>query len=339
MESIAPRSDIEQKLIEIWTQLLGHTAFGVHDSFFHVGGDSFSAVRLLPQLNSRFGCDISLAELVRNPTVSGIAAILGGSVTEATVLVPLNPQGRRPPLFCIHPVSGNVSRFFELARTLGEEQPVYAFQSAGLSDGLLAQDSIEQMAATYVEKIVRLRPRGPYRLLGYSMGGIVAYECARRLYERTGEHPFVAMVDTDLRDLSAIDPWDLLVRTVLKANVKGTALRGLERDAAVSTLHGLCVGHGVFDADFPLARLGDIYDTVLANIMAMRTYTPTAYSGGITLFCCGQTSDLGWSPHAGSITNHVLGADHYKAMEREGSSRIAAVLSQLPPGDGEEPCR
>ena len=322
--------DVERKLTEIWTELLGESTIGVHDSFFQMGGNSFTAVRLLTQLKSSFGCDISLADLVRTPTIAGLATVIRGNAdTEASVIVALNPKGRRPPLFCFHPVSGNVSRYFELAMALGDDQPVYAVQSIGLGDGRLAQDRVEEMAETYVEEIVRLSSEGPYRLLGYSMGGLIAYECARLLHERTGELPFVALVDTDVRRLKAIDPWKALARTVLKAAVDGAELRGLDREAAVLTLHRLCIRHGIFDADFPLERLGDIHDTVWANLAAMRSYEPSPYDGELALFCCGRASDLGWSRHARSITPHVIEGNHYVAMDQEGSAQIARVLSPL----------
>lgn len=324
------RPDVERQLTEIWTELLGESAFGPHDGFFEVGGSSFTAVRLLTQLKSRFECDISIADLVRTPTIAGLAAIVrGGTGSEKSVIVALNPHGGRPPLFCFHPVSGNVSRYFELAMALDDDQPVYALQSPGLNDGRLAQDRVEDMARTYVEEIVRLRPEGPYRLLGYSMGGLLAYESARLLHERTGELPFVALVDTDVRRLRRIDPWRTLARTVLKAAVDGAELRGLDREAAVRTLHGLCVRHGVFGEDFPLERLGDIHDTVWANLTAMRSYEPARYDGELTLFCCGKPSDLGWSRHARSVAPHAIEGNHYVAMDREGSARIARVLSGL----------
>lgn len=328
-----PRSGGEAELGEIWRELLGHSDFGVHDNFFRVGGTSFAAVRLLARLNSGFGYDIPLAELVRSPTVADLAMLLRGSATPGpAVLVPIDAAGDRPPLFCLHPIGGNVSRYVALAQALGDEQPVYGLQSIGLGDGASAVSDIEEMAASYVEEIIRLRPEGPYQLLGYSMGGMLAHACARILFERTGVQPFLALVDTDVRNLAHIDPWDEAVRIILKADrsdVDGSVLRGADRDTMVRTLHGLCVERDVLSSGFPVERLGDIFDTVWANLEAVRSFSPVPYPGEMVLFHCGEDADLGWSPYAGTIRTHVLEGGHFGLMELEGAVALAAVLRGL----------
>ncbi|WP_327305685.1 thioesterase domain-containing protein [Streptomyces sp. NBC_01298] len=328
-----PRSGVEAELGEIWSELLGHSDFGVHDSFFRVGGTSFAAIRLLARLNSAFGYDIPLAELVRSPTVADLAMLLRGSATPGpAVLVPIDATGDRPPLFCLHPIGGNVSRYVALAQALGDEQPVYGLQSIGLGDGSSAVSDIEEMAASYVEEIIRLRPEGPYQLLGYSMGGMLAHTCARMLFERTGEQPFLAVVDTDVRNLARLDPWDEVVRIVLKADrsdVDGSVLRGADRDTAVRTLHGLCVERNILSAGFPVERLGDIFDTIWANLEAVQSFSPVPYPGEMVLFCCGEDSDLGWTPYAGTIRTHVLEGGHFGVMELEGAAALAAALRGL----------
>ncbi|MFD7068324.1 thioesterase domain-containing protein [Streptomyces sp. NPDC059913] len=328
MTVFRPRSGLEGEIGEIWTELLGHGEFGTNESFFRVGGTSFAAVRLLAELKRRFGYDIPLSELVHDATVAGIGMMLRGSATTRPgVLVPLNPRGGRPPLFCFHPVSGNVIRYFGLAKALGEEQPVHGLQSIGLCEPARAQDDIADMAALYTEEILRVRPTGPYRLIGYSMGGLIAHSVAGLLHRRTGEYPVVVLIDSDVRDLDGTDPDAVVAISVLKERVDGSVLRGLDRASAVRVLHRMGVERGIFDAAFPMERLEAIHDTIRANALSMRGHTPGPYAGPLTVFSCERPSDLGWAPYGGELTRHVLPGNHYVAMEPEGTARIAAALA------------
>lgn len=111
-------------------------------------------------------------------------------------LVAINPDGSRPPLFLVHPAAGTVDCYVALARHLDPDQPLYAFQAAGVAGQGEPCDSIETMAARYVEAMRRRQPRGPYRLGGWSLGAIVAFEMARQLHEAGEETELVALLDS-----------------------------------------------------------------------------------------------------------------------------------------------
>src|SRR3954469_25088298 len=101
-------------------------------------------------------------------------------------IVEIQPQGSRPPLFLVHGVGGGMFwGYSNLARHLGNDQPIYAFKSRGL-EGLPEWATIEEMAANYITDLRAHQPRGPYLLGGYCFGGVVAYEMARQL-EGQGE--------------------------------------------------------------------------------------------------------------------------------------------------------
>ncbi|HEV7515840.1 MAG TPA: amino acid adenylation domain-containing protein, partial [Thermoanaerobaculia bacterium] len=110
-------------------------------------------------------------------------------------LVPIQPRGTERPLYLVHPVGGNVLCYAELARRLGEDQPVYGLQSLGLS-GSAPQETVAEMAASYVAAVKAAQPEGPYRLGGWSIGGVLAYEMARQLRESGAEVELLALFDS-----------------------------------------------------------------------------------------------------------------------------------------------
>jgi amino acid adenylation domain-containing protein len=198
---VAPRDAVESALAQVWEEILGIHPVGVTDSFFDLGGHSLAAVRLIAATRRRFGRDLPLAAIFRGATVESLATALRGT------------QDSGPILFCIHGAGGSVLPFADLARELGEDQSLIALEAKGLTIGEPPQRRIDEMAATYLEKVREAQPHGPYRLLGYSMGGKIAHEMARRLREEGEEVALLAILDIPAvprqADLDLVDNPDL----------------------------------------------------------------------------------------------------------------------------------
>ncbi|HEY9809170.1 MAG TPA: amino acid adenylation domain-containing protein [Halomicronema sp.] len=182
-EYIQPRDEVETKLAKIWGNVLNINAIGVKDNFFGIGGNSLQAVTIFSDIQKSFGKSLPLATLLSAPTIEQIANILRNEQENITwsSLVPIQPKGSKPPLFCVHAAAGNVLFYRDLARLLGEDQPVYGLQAQGLDGVKFPLTSVEEMAAYYLEEIRNLQIKGPYHLAGYSFGGAVAFEIARQL--------------------------------------------------------------------------------------------------------------------------------------------------------------
>ncbi len=203
IESPLPESALESQSIEaaltgLWRRTLGHPEIAPTDSFFDLGGTSLMAATLVAGIERKFRIRLPLSVFFEAPTVARMVELIGNSgwLPSWSPLVPIQPAGTRPPVFCVHPIGGNVLSFQALAAHLGPDQPVYGLQARGLNGRDLPHRSIEAMAADYLSFIRQAAPDGPCVLVGYSAGGVVGFEMARQL-TLAGQPPMLlALVDS-----------------------------------------------------------------------------------------------------------------------------------------------
>ena len=198
MGYVTPRDELEFKLAQIWENVLNVRPIGIRDNFFDIGGHSLLAVQLFAQINRVLGHDLPLATLFQASTIEQMSKLIreGGWQTTWSSLVPLQPEGSRPPLFCVHAVGGNVLSLRDLASHLGMDQPFYALQSQGLDGKRIPPTTIEEMAHYYIEELQTVQPKGPYFLAGQSSGGVIAFEMAQQLQAQGHAVIFLALIDT-----------------------------------------------------------------------------------------------------------------------------------------------
>ncbi len=204
---VTPRTVI---LCDLFADALGVARIGPGDDFFAAGGHSLMAAVLIGRIRAVLGAAISIRDLFESPTAAALAARLDEEmdVSAFDVLLPIRTRGALPPLFCVHPGGGLAWCYSALIRHLDPEQPIYGLQARGLSGTNGLADSVEQMAADYTEQLRKTRPEGPYRLLGWSFGGLVAQAMAT-LLEEQGEHvELLCLLDSYPRsaDAQAVGP-------------------------------------------------------------------------------------------------------------------------------------
>lgn len=190
--------DFEEQIAEIWRAMLGVRVVRPDDNFFEIGGHSLAAIHMLAEVHKRTGKHLPNAILFQAPTVRGMAAALrnAGAAPLFRSLVPIQPKGKKPPLFCVHGGGGKVYWYKPLAQRLGEEQPFYGLQCRIEDDGRVHTNRVEDMARYYLDEIRTAFPKGPYYLSGASFGGKVAYEMARMLRDQGETVALLAMFDT-----------------------------------------------------------------------------------------------------------------------------------------------
>ena len=199
------RDAVEAFLKQIWAEVVGTSSFGIRDDFFTIGGNSLKAAVLCTRIEERFGRQVPISLVFDKTTIEQQAAFLRGesliSVPES--LVPIQSRGSSRPLFCVHPYFGLAHCYLELSRMLGPDQPFYGLQSRGLESGQTPLPTVPDMASCYLESIRRIQLSGPYRLAGWSMGALIAYEMAQQLVAAGEEVEFLGLLEGWARPFDA----------------------------------------------------------------------------------------------------------------------------------------
>jgi thioesterase domain-containing protein/acyl carrier protein len=280
---VAPRNALELQLTQLWTQVLGIQAIGVRDNFFELGGQSLRAMNLFTQIEETFGKTLPLASLLQAPTVEQLANLLNQEKSASwSSLVPIQPNGTKPPFFCVHGQQGNVLNFQKLAHYLGRDQPFYGLQAKGLNGA--PHFRIEEMAAHYIQELRTIQPEGPYFLGGNSMGGTVAFEMAQQLRKQNQDVAQVVMFDTFGLDsfprlsFRRRHYWTYL----LQLGISQTLFKEVDelfRRKLQETISKLYL---VLDRPLSPHRRNEL--VAEANMQAKRAYTAQIYPGQVMLF-------------------------------------------------------
>jgi amino acid adenylation domain-containing protein len=193
-----PADDVEKRVLALWEALLDVAPMGVADDFFELGGHSLLAASMLIQVEEAFGVAVPMGELIEGVTVERVADIVrrGEPARGRSTLVQVQAGAPdRPPLFWGHDLHGSAFRFQALGRALGEDQPLYSFESPFLAAEPPPFRSLETLALAYASDLTRAFPEGPYHLGGYSFGGVLAFEIARHLVRDGHQVALLAIVD------------------------------------------------------------------------------------------------------------------------------------------------
>src|SRR5277367_2424140 len=179
-----PTSAMAEALTPIWERVLQQSPIGPDDSFFELGGDSLSAVTLFLEIEKLCGRQLPSVMIYNTPTIAALAAELERpSTSRLPPLVLLREGSAEPPVFIAHGLGGSVIDFYRLLTYIQSDRAFYGMQARGI-DGIDEPfDSIEEMAQYHLDAIQKVQPHGPYIFVGYSLGGLVCLEIARRLRE------------------------------------------------------------------------------------------------------------------------------------------------------------
>ncbi len=348
----APRDGLEATLVHIFEKVLGATGVGLQDSFFELGGHSLLAVQLMSELHEAAGVLLPVTTLFRAPTVEGLAGeVRLGGAREAPVLVPLRAEGSRTPLFLVHPGGGNLLAYAALVRRLGREQPVWGVRSRGIEEGEVPNFTVEEMARDYLARIREKRPSGAYRLGGWSMGGVIAFEMARQLEAAGEEVEKLLLIDSQVPSLHVPGrslPGDELAMVRLFAHDLGLGdgpLPPLDPQAvdggeAAYLRQLLQAGRaaGRLPGSFDVALLQRLYGVFRINLKALHEYRPESYGGSVTLLRAGRgglagklfgKEAMGWGRVVrGGVEARVVPGTHFSMVREPGVEALARELER-----------
>jgi len=197
-----PETETERRIASLFAELLDVADVHANDDFFALGGDSLKAVKLMMRISDIWGRDPGLAALFDRPDVRGIAASIdtdaasAGSGLDPLILLMTGEDAALPPLFAVHPAGGLCWGYRTLASALAPARTVYGLQSPALDPDAPLPESIDALAAGYARRMIEVQPQGPYHVMGWSVGGIIAQAIAVELAEAGHEVGLVAMLDS-----------------------------------------------------------------------------------------------------------------------------------------------
>ncbi|MFC8626720.1 amino acid adenylation domain-containing protein, partial [Streptomyces anulatus] len=341
----APRDGAEAELCAIFAELLGHDTVGVDDNFFELGGHSLLATRLISRVRDRLGAEMSVVAIFEAPTAAALAVRLAAADTTGPLsrLLPLNAGGSGTPLFCVHPLGGLSWPYAGLAEHLPPGVGLYGLQAAGLGDDAPMPDTVEEMAADYVEHIRTVQPEGPYRLLGWSLGGRIAHAMAGRLEAAGQEVELLALLDAYPR--AAADPVapfserDFLEGILVAIGMEASELDGpVEFDRVAAAMRA----SGKELAGLSVAQLRRL-QRVMANSVRVEAGSATGRCEAGAVVFTATVDQAGepdaWLPHLdGELEVHHVAVAHNDLMGPRPLAEIGAVLAKklagAPGGEG-----
>jgi amino acid adenylation domain-containing protein len=340
---VLPVGFVQQTLAGIWREILAlDQAVSVDDDFFELGGHSLLVLDLMTQIKVALGKTLPLAAIFQAPTISALSQLIDKDHQEAewTPLVSLKTKGDAPPLFCFHPVGGHVICYNELAKALPEDQPVYGLRAPGMESEQAIMTELPEMAAYYLGFIKTIQKQGGYRLLGYSFGGLLAYEIARQLEAMGDTVDFVGLLDTAHPELTAqgaakTDDAELLVSLFPGLGYTAELLRALPKSEQLTQVFGQAKQAGLVPRAMDDEAI-ERYFNVCSSILQM-TYQPEQINAPITLIRAQEGSQrittddyLAWQQVPGlNMTLHWLSGQHENMMEQPHAGKIAQVIEDV----------
>jgi amino acid adenylation domain-containing protein len=318
-----PRDAVELALVQIWEEVLGVRPIGVQDDVYELGAHSLVVVAALAGVEKRLGRSLAPPDLYEAPTIEEQARLLRSSApadAEAP-LVALGSRGASAPLFCVDPGGDSALCYLRLAQHL-DGRGVLGVRSAGTAG------SVEEAATRFASAIRGAQAAGPYRICGWSVGGVLAFETARVL-EAEGDAVHLTLIDARTPAWYARSGGAPREDAVPELARRLGLLPPLPRDPGELLRRAHDERRLPMDMDGPgLERLLEVQEAIRSSL---RRYRPGPISGSITLFRAqdppGQIDDdYAWSPLAGTLEVLTLPGDHYSLLTEP---YVAALAGEL----------
>jgi thioesterase domain-containing protein len=321
-----PQTHTDKIVAGVFADVLGVDRVGLDDSFFDLGGDSLSAMRVIAAINTSMDTHLPVRILFEAPSVSGLSQKLSTPVSPIEIApVETLKQGSGIPLFCFHPAGGLAWPYQPLGNYV--DCPIIGIQQA--QDQVAEPESIRHMARNYADRLQAVHPRGPYNLLGWSLGGVIAHEVAIELSRRGCAVGRLVLLDAaPWGDVSL--PRDLVLGNAVESYVLELML-GYLRIEIPEQLKPLTYERAeeLLQDQFalPAAQLRTFLEFFVKNMRASFLYisqhVPRVFDGDMVIFYATRNVGdwhlpLHWRPYiTGAINEHPVDCAHLEMLTPE----------------------
>ena len=326
---------------QVWQKVLQTPVGGPDDDFFEVGGDSLRAITFMIHLERALGLQLSLTLITEAPKFARLCeALREHRFTRYVPLVPLKPGDGSPPVFIIHGLGGYVAGFIPMSRRMTYTGAVIGIQARGLEGENPPHATVEAMAAEYVKVVKAHQPDGPYNLCGYSFGGLVAFEMARRLRESGDEVALVGLFDTLMSPIRwPLRSWLSIVSRRMVQFAAGVIATPIHAWPAAVRKMGRRACEGL--RGFLKSAHSSVLKVAASELIASARYRPGFYPGELTLFTPVKREpglpslQAIWRKHARALTIVETAGAHSTMFSAFNAESTAASLMRFLPSCSE----
>ncbi|WP_419198059.1 amino acid adenylation domain-containing protein [Nocardia vinacea] len=338
-----PSSWLEAEVARAFGAVLGMDRVGADDDFYTLGGNSLKSVQVVSELRKELDYEVPISWMLSDPCPADLAkriesGMRSGPTVDRTVgfdvLLPIRTGGERPPLFCIHPAVGLSWCYRTLDRYLSDGRPIYGLQAPQIGGEVPGPTSIEEMAERYFDEIRAVQPHGPYHLLGWSLGGVIAHAIAVEMRAAGEQVALLALLDAEVggvdeSTLSAVTAGELISNLGPVMGVDFVRPDATAEEAADLIERHLGDSLGIDAAT--IERLTDAYNLA---IRAAGVWRPAVFDSDMLYFTATRErrSDAagheGWAQVVrGQISTFDIDAAHLAMTEPGAVAQIARILN------------
>ncbi|WP_454198456.1 non-ribosomal peptide synthase/polyketide synthase [Nocardia sp. Marseille-Q1738] len=349
----APSTALERTVLDVFGEVLdlgdGHRV-GMDDDFFDLGGNSLVATRAVSRLRALTGAEVRVQWFFTDSTPASLAARILAALEDdhdydrdsnaaLGVLLPIrtmvpHDMAAAQPLFCLHPMYGLSWCYAGLARYVPASTPIFGLQSPALTEEGYLPASLTDMARRYVAEIRAVQRHGPYRLLGWSLGGVLAHAVATQLQATGEEIGLLTMLDSH-PDIDVTDFRAAIREALAELGIGADALLPGDGDIHDLSEDALAALHATIPPDMAVLtpeRVRRIYRSAVRSAELIAEHRPRLFRGRLHYFSAAghDTAAAGWQPYVdGPVDDHPVGVAHDQMTSPEALAQIGPRLSEL----------